>query len=119
MSIYNENCYINITYDDDLMFEIHGAGEDPDFDYIEGSPKGPQHWGELKPDWAACKNGRMQSPIDILNEKVKVNPNPGEIRLNYKPSNATIKNTGVLEVSRYLYYTTYSTHFYYYWDGKL
>ncbi|GMY14829.1 alpha carbonic anhydrase 7-like isoform X2 [Fagus crenata] len=75
------------------------AQPDPDFDYIEGSPKGPQHWGELKPDWAACKDGRMQSPIDILNEKVKVNPNPGEIRLNYKPSNANVKNTGeVLEV---------------------
>ena len=27
--------------------------------------EGPGHWGDLSPDFAACKSGRMQSPIDI------------------------------------------------------
>jgi carbonic anhydrase len=26
---------------------------------------GPEHWGELDPDYAACKTGRSQAPIDI------------------------------------------------------
>ncbi|XP_075637623.1 carbonic anhydrase Nec1-like isoform X2 [Castanea sativa] len=68
--------------------------EEPEFDYIKGSPKGPEHWGELKLEWATCKNGQSQSPIDILNKDVQVNINPGDLRLNYKASNAIIKNTG-------------------------
>nr|POE65489.1 alpha carbonic anhydrase 7 [Quercus suber] len=70
------------------------TGEEPEFNYIKGSPKGPEHWGELKPEWAMCKNGKSQSPIDILNKDVQVNINPGDLRLNYKASNAIIKNTG-------------------------
>lgn len=30
-----------------------------------GGAEGPEHWGDLSPDFAACKSGRMQSPIDI------------------------------------------------------
>jgi carbonic anhydrase len=32
-----------------------------------GSLKGPSHWGDLKPEYAQCKNGHHQSPIDIRN----------------------------------------------------
>ncbi len=28
-------------------------------------PKGSQHWGDLDPEYAACKTGKAQSPIDI------------------------------------------------------
>lgn len=28
-------------------------------------PLGPEHWGDLDPDYAACKLGKEQSPIDI------------------------------------------------------
>nr|XP_023882115.1 alpha carbonic anhydrase 7-like [Quercus suber] len=75
------------------MFSVT-AGEEPEFDYIEGSPKGPEHWGELKPEWAECKDGRSQSPINILNKNVKIASKTGDLRLNYKASNATVKNTG-------------------------
>ena len=70
------------------------AGEEPEFNYIEGSPKGPEHWGEFKSEWATCKNGRSQSPIDILNKAVQVNIYPRDLRLNYKASNAIITNAG-------------------------
>ena len=105
------------------MFEIYGTGEEPEFDYIEGSPKGPQHWGELKPEWAECKDGRSQSPIDILNKNVKIASKTGDLRLNYKASNAIVKNTGFsIEVRTYLIssatsifmYTTYFTYFIFY-----
>uniref|UniRef100_A0A7N2M8L0 Alpha-carbonic anhydrase domain-containing protein n=1 Tax=Quercus lobata TaxID=97700 RepID=A0A7N2M8L0_QUELO len=77
------------------------TGEEPEFNYIEGSPKGPEHWGELKPEWKLCKIGRHQSPIDILYKDVRVNINLGDLRLNYKVSNAIIKNTdSYVEVRR-------------------
>lgn len=28
-------------------------------------PLGPEHWGDLDPAYAACKSGRLQSPINI------------------------------------------------------
>jgi carbonic anhydrase len=28
-------------------------------------PRGPDHWGELDPEYAACNAGKAQSPIDI------------------------------------------------------
>ena len=31
--------------------------------------KGPRHWGDLKPEYAACKTGKHQSPIDIRDAK--------------------------------------------------
>jgi carbonic anhydrase len=32
-------------------------------------PKGPEHWGDLDPAYATCKDGEEQSPIDIRNTK--------------------------------------------------
>ncbi|KAL5546070.1 hypothetical protein UlMin_005757 [Ulmus minor] len=64
------------------------------FDYFEGSLRGPRHWGNIRTEWAACKHGRLQSPIDLLNYRVRVIPRLGELRMNYKPANATIKNRG-------------------------
>jgi carbonic anhydrase len=32
-------------------------------------PAGSEHWGDLDPDYAACKTGREQSPIDIRNAR--------------------------------------------------
>ncbi|XP_035542986.1 alpha carbonic anhydrase 7-like [Juglans regia] len=65
-----------------------------EFDYLEGSDKGPRHWGDIRKDWAACKNGGMQSPIDLLNQRVKLIPKSGQLKRNYKSCNATVKNRG-------------------------
>lgn len=44
---------------------------------------GPEHWGDLDPDYMVCKTGRAQSPIDIKNpEQAKLPP----IRFEYKSS---------------------------------
>ncbi len=42
---------------------------------------GPGHWGDLDPDYAPCKNGREQSPIDIRNTK---RANLPALRFEYK-----------------------------------
>lgn len=68
--------------------------DEREFEYIEGSEKGPRHWGELKEEWAACNNGDLQSPIDLSNQRVKVIPKLGDLKRNYKLCNATVKNRG-------------------------
>ncbi|KAH7512021.1 hypothetical protein FEM48_Zijuj12G0046300 [Ziziphus jujuba var. spinosa] len=68
--------------------------DESEFDYKNGSGKGPGKWGELKKEWEACKNGGMQSPIDLSNQRVRIIPKLGVLKRNYKPSNATVKNRG-------------------------
>ncbi|KAJ1392213.1 Carbonic anhydrase, alpha-class, conserved site [Sesbania bispinosa] len=68
--------------------------DESEFDYTKGSEKGPSHWGELKKEWATCKNGAMQSPIDLSSHRVKVVRKLGELKKYYKPQNATVKNRG-------------------------
>jgi carbonic anhydrase len=36
-----------------------------------GGKAGPTHWAELSPEFAACENGRQQSPIDLRWSKQK------------------------------------------------
>jgi carbonic anhydrase len=52
---------------------------------------GPSHWGELKPEFARCKNGHRQSPIDIRNPRKSDLP---AIQFDYKPSPLHIIDNG-------------------------
>ncbi|OVA10429.1 Alpha carbonic anhydrase [Macleaya cordata] len=70
------------------------GGDDEEYNYIEGSDKGPEHWGQLNEEWKACGKGDMQSPIDLLEKKVEVVPSLGKHRKSYKPSPATLVNRG-------------------------
>jgi carbonic anhydrase len=52
---------------------------------------GPEHWGELNKDYAACSKGESQSPIDITGAaKGKLS----KIKFNYKPTKLNILNNG-------------------------
>ncbi|EEF42872.1 carbonic anhydrase, putative [Ricinus communis] len=68
--------------------------DEREFDYIQGSEKGPEKWGELKKEWASCKNGTLQSPIDMSNQRVKIIPKSGDLKRNYRSCNSTVKNRG-------------------------
>ncbi|XXG45484.1 hypothetical protein AAC387_Pa02g0556 [Persea americana] len=68
--------------------------DEKEFDYIKGSGKGPEDWGDIHEDWQLCKNGEMQSPIDLMHERVQVVSHLGRLKRSYKPSNATLKNRG-------------------------
>ncbi|XP_058077998.1 alpha carbonic anhydrase 7-like isoform X2 [Magnolia sinica] len=68
--------------------------DEKEFDYVKGSGKGPENWGDIHEEWAMCKNGDMQSPIDLLHERVQVVSHLGRLKRHYKPSNATLKNRG-------------------------
>ncbi|KAK2971107.1 hypothetical protein RJ640_024052 [Escallonia rubra] len=74
--------------------ELCNAEDEREFDYAQGSEKGPGRWGELKKEWTACKNGEMQSPIDMSNQRVEIIRNSRKLEKDYKPCNATVKNRG-------------------------
>jgi len=52
---------------------------------------GPTHWGELSPEFAACKDGTNQSPVDISGAQEAALP---AIAFGYKPSPLRIVNNG-------------------------
>jgi carbonic anhydrase len=56
-----------------------------------GDAHGPSHWGDLNPEFATCKNGHHQSPIDIRNPKQAALP---PIHFEYKPSPLHIIDNG-------------------------
>ncbi|XP_022767266.1 alpha carbonic anhydrase 7-like [Durio zibethinus] len=68
--------------------------DEREFDYLENSGKGPSQWGDLKKEWAACKNGDLQSPIDMSSLRVTVIKKSGELKKRYKPCHAVVKNRG-------------------------
>jgi len=56
-----------------------------------GESQGPSHWGDLKPEFAPCKFGHRQSPIDISNpQKADLPP----VQFDYRPSAARIIDNG-------------------------
>jgi len=67
------------------------AQEHPEHLWDYGTAHGPSHWGELKPEFVACKDGHHQSPIDIRNpQKADLPP----IQFDYNPSPLDIIDNG-------------------------
>jgi carbonic anhydrase len=56
---------------------------------------GPEHWGDLDPEYAACNIGKEQSPIDIRNARKAQLP---AIRFEYKSGPLKIINNGYTAV---------------------
>ncbi len=52
---------------------------------------GPDNWAHLKPEFAACSNGKRQSPIDIR-DGISVQLDP--VQFDYKPSSFRVIDTG-------------------------
>jgi carbonic anhydrase len=71
---------------------------DPEHTWDYGVAQGPSHWGELKPEFAPCKNGHRQSPIDIRNARKADLP---PIQFDYKPSPLHIIDNGHTVVINY------------------
>ncbi|KAM0981245.1 hypothetical protein ACFX2A_014599 [Malus domestica] len=70
------------------------VGDETAFTYLEGTGKGPKKWGQIDPQWKVCDNGKMQSPIDLLDQRVQVFPKLGKLKREYKPAPAIVKNRG-------------------------
>src|SRR5688572_757514 len=66
------------------------AAQEPVHWTYEGA-EGPEHWGELSPDFALCSTGTEQTPIDVPSTALV---NPADIEFNYQPTALNIFNNG-------------------------
>ena len=67
---------------------------DTHFGYSADDDTGPQHWGDLKPAFAACKEGKAQSPIDIVRAAIKPSGGHKPLTFSYAASSWKIIDTG-------------------------
>ncbi|KAM6578909.1 hypothetical protein CsatB_030746 [Cannabis sativa] len=65
-----------------------------EFAYESWSVRGPTRWGMIRPEWRMCNNGTMQSPIELLDQRVRLVTSLGRLKTRYTPSNATLRNRG-------------------------
>ena len=91
-----------------MIAQEHSASA-PHWSY--SGAEGPEHWGDLEPDFAACKTGQRQSPIDIVGAQpaelapihfdyklspLKIINNGHTIQINYEPgSSITVNGTAL------------------------
>ncbi|KAI3696946.1 hypothetical protein L6452_29598 [Arctium lappa] len=68
--------------------------DEHEFSYDINSHNGPNHWGEIHPEWNMCNHGDLQSPIDLTHERVQTTSKLGKLDRDYKPANATFLNRG-------------------------
>ncbi len=66
------------------------SGEKGDWNY--GGTNNPTVWGEISEEYAACSNGKHQSPINL--SESNTTQGTGEIEFNYKPIDLLVKNNG-------------------------
>lgn len=65
------------------------GGDEPHWGYV--GDRGPQHWGELSPDYRVCGVGRQQSPIDLRDAVIAaVSP----LGIDYRAVPLRLTNTG-------------------------
>lgn len=68
--------------------------DESEFDYAARSEKGPSKWGDMKEEWAACKNGTMQSPIDLSDKMTIQILVSNSDNTSYRADKASVKNRG-------------------------
>ena len=68
--------------------------EDEEYTYAIGSSTGPENWWRINPKWKTCGDGKLQSPIDLLDQRVQELPQLGKLKKAYKSAPAVLKNSG-------------------------
>ena len=56
---------------------------------------GPEHWGDIDPNYAACENGKEQSPINIESSHVVEDKKMEDPDINYKPTVFSLVTTDI------------------------
>ena len=67
------------------------AQEQAEHEWGYSGSEGPAHWGELSPEFAECKTGHRQSPVNIAGAQSADLP---AIQFEYKPTALHIINNG-------------------------
>lgn len=73
-------------------YEFPDANE-PQFGY-EGA-NGPDKWGTLNSSFSYCSAGKMQSPVNIVDNQVAKGKTFKSLTRAYTPCNSTLVNNGV------------------------
>lgn len=74
-----------------LAVIVTACNESPSVEWAYTGPGAPEHWASLSPEFAACANGRQQSPIDITGYRA------GDLSLisnSLTTDEATLRNDG-------------------------
>ena len=72
-----------------LAMPVYASGGKAHWTYA--GQEGPEHWGDLSPDYVLCKDGKQQSPVDITAaQAAKLE----KIKFRYKASAKEIINNG-------------------------
>ena len=56
-----------------------------------GGKTGPEHWGDLSPEYSVCNQGLAQSPINLTDA---ISSNLTDIKVNYQPTPLEVVNNG-------------------------
>jgi carbonic anhydrase len=59
-----------------------------------GGDEGPSHWGDLSPEWSACKTGTRQTPIDIVTGKTDSDRGLSPLVVDYPALPLAVLNNG-------------------------
>lgn len=70
---------------------VGSAIAEEDFHWTYSGERGPEHWGKLSEAFAACSEGRNQSPIDIVDP---IDADLAPIGLSYRGSTVAVVNNG-------------------------
>ena len=74
-----------------LLLSVTGQAFASDIHWTYEGEAGPEHWGELSPEFEACSSGIEQSPIDLDST---ADANPADLQFAYQASPLTIVNNG-------------------------
>ncbi|XP_047335354.1 alpha carbonic anhydrase 7-like [Impatiens glandulifera] len=77
-----------------MVFDLMVIEDEIEFEYNEKSEKGPSKWGDLNKEWETCKNGTIQSPIDLFPDRLTIVRNRQHWEMNYISTQATLNNSG-------------------------
>lgn len=55
---------------------------------------GPEHWGDINPDYAVCTQGKEQSPINIEVSQAIIDEKIAEPIIHYQPTMFSLSNNG-------------------------
>ncbi|KAL9287558.1 putative carbonic anhydrase [Arabidopsis thaliana] len=85
--------FIDLFSPNILLVYAREIGNKPLFTYKQKTEKGPAEWGKLDPQWKVCSTGKIQSPIDLTDERVSLIHDQA-LSKHYKPASAVIQSRG-------------------------
>lgn len=67
-------------------------GQSPHWGY--SGDVGPENWGNIMPDYATCKNGKSQSPVNIVEEAVSLDSALDDLQIQFASTPLALLNNG-------------------------